>query len=155
MRIHAIVLLTALFIAALASPAGADRIGPPGFPGGGALPNPSLMIEHIADHLDLDATQRAEVQNIVEAARPEFEALRVQLRANREAMKALDAEVPGYWTQVNDIAISNGQLATDGTLLVTRIRNEIQAVLTEEQRDKLARTRERMQNAFERPTMGQ
>ena len=155
MRVHAIVLLTALFAAAVAAPAGADRMGPPGFPGGGALPDPGLMIEHMADYLDLDATQRAEVQNIVEAARPEFEALRMQLRANREAMQSLDAEVPGYWTQLNDIAISNGQLATDGTLLFTRVRTEIRAVLTEEQRDKLARSRERMQNAFEHRAMRQ
>ena len=155
MRVHAIVLLTALFAAAVMTPAGADRIGPPGFPGGGALPDPGLMIEHLADRLDLDATQRAQVQNIMEAVRPEFEALREQMRANRETLKALDAEAPGYWTQVNDIAISNGQLATDGTLLFTRVRSEIQAVLTEEQRDKLTRSKERMQNAFEHRAMRQ
>ena len=150
MRVHAIVLLAALSIAAVSTPAEADRIGPPGFPGGGAFPGPDLMIEHMADHLDLDDTQRTQVQNIMEAARPEIEALGEQRRANREALASLDTDDPGYSAQLNDIAVSNGQLATDGTLLFTRVRSEIQAVLTEEQRAKLARSKERMHKAFER-----
>ena len=108
------------------------------------------MLEHMADHLDLDDTQRTQVRNIVEAARPEFEALREQMRANRDALISLDAENPGYSTILNDIATSNGRLASDGTLLFTRVRSEINAVLTDEQRDKLARSKERMRNAFER-----
>ncbi len=150
MRVHAIVLLAALFTAAISAPAGADRIGPPGFPGGGTFPDPELMLEHMADHLDLNDTQRTQLRNIVEAARPEFEALREQMRANREALISLDAENPGYSTILNDIATSNGRLASDGTLLFTRVRSEINAVLTDEQRDKLARSKERMRNAIER-----
>ena len=155
MRVHAIVLLAALSMAAVSMPAEAGRGGPLGFPGGGAFHDPDLMIEHMADHLDLDDTQRTQVQNIVEAARPEIEALREQMRANREALASLDAEDPGYSAQLNDIALSNGQLATDGTLLFTRVRSEIQAVLTEEQRAKLARSKERMRNAVERRTRRQ
>ena len=150
MRVHAIVLLAALSMAAVSTPAEADRRGPPGFPGGGAFPGPDMMMERMADHLDLDDTQRAQVQNIMEAARPEFEALREQWRANREALASLDTADPGYSVQLNDIALSNGQLATDGTLLFSRVRSEIHAVLTDEQRDKLARSKERMHKAFER-----
>ncbi len=152
MRLNTVVLLTVLSIAAFATTAQAHRGGPPGLFGGGpdgAFPGPGLMIEHMADHLDLDDTQRAQVQNIVEAARPEFEALREQLRANREALQSLATDDPAYATQLNDIAVSNGQLATEGTLLFTRVRNEIHAVLTDEQLEKLARGKERMRQAFE------
>ncbi len=152
MRLNTVVLLTILSIAALASTAQAHRGGPPGLFGGGpdgAFPGPGLMIEHMADHLDLDDTQRLQVQNIVAAARPEFEALREQLRANREALESLATDDPAYATQLNDIAVSNGQLATEGTLLFTRVRNEIHAVLTDEQLEKLARGKERMRQAFE------
>lgn len=155
MRVHTIVLLAALSMAAVSAPAVADRGGPPGFPGGGAFRDPGLMIEHMADHLDLDETQRAQVQNIMEAAKPEFEALREQKRANREALSSLDALDPGYSAQLNDIAVSNGQLATDGTLLFSRVRSEINAVLTEEQREKLARGKDRMRKAFERRARSQ
>ena len=152
MRVHKIVLLAALSMTAFATTAQAHRAGPPGFFGGGpdaAFPGPGLMIEHMADHLDLDDTQRVQVQSIVEAAKPEFEALREQLRANREALASLEADDPAYSVQLNDIALSNGQLATEGTLLFTRVRSEIHAVLTEEQLDKLERGKQRLRKAFE------
>jgi len=108
------------------------------------------MLEHMADHLDLDDAQREAVQNILEAAKPELEAFRDQLRENRQALMVLDTGDPAYSTEINNIAISNGQLATEGTLLFTRIRNEVNAVLTAEQRDKLARGKERMRKVAER-----
>ena len=83
------------------------------------------MVEHIADHLDLDDAQRAQVQNIMEAAKPEFEALREQFRANREALESLATDDPAYTAELNDIAASNGRLATEGTLLFTRVRGEV------------------------------
>lgn len=153
MRVFSVVLLVVLSTAMFSTAALAHRGGgAPGFFGGGpdgAFPGPGLMIEHMADHLDLDDSQREQVQNIVEAARPEIEALREQLRANREALGSLDADDPAYSTQLNDIAVSNGQLATEGTLLFTRVRSEINAVLTEEQRDKLERGKDRMRQRFE------
>lgn len=154
MKVHTVVLLAAMSMAALSTTAQAHRGGgSPGFFGGGpdgAFSGPVLMMEHMADHLDLDDVQRDQVQNIVDAARPEIEALREQLRANREALSALETEDPAYSTQLNDIAVSNGQLATEATLLFTRVRSEINAVLTEEQRAKLARGKERVHQAFER-----
>ncbi len=152
MKVHTFALLAVLSMAIFATNAQAHRGGPPGLFGGGpdgGFGGPGLMIEHMADHLDLDDVQREQVQNIVEAAKPEFEALREQLRANREALESLATDDPAYSTQLNDIAISNGELATEGTLLFTRVRSEIHAVLTEEQLDKLERGKERMHQAFE------
>ncbi len=143
------VLLAGVLTLALSASALADFGGGPrgGFgPGGLGIGGPEMMLEHMADHLDLDDTQRATVENILEAARPEFQALREQARANREALRALDAGDPA----VNDIAVSNGELATQGTLLAHRVRNEVRAVLTDEQIEKLERTRERMRDAAER-----
>ena len=158
MRVHTIVLLAVLSTAVFSSAAQAHRSGgPPGFFGGGpdgAFPGPGLMIDHMADHLDLDDTQREQVRNIVESARPEIQALREQLRANREALASLETGDPAYSTALNDIAISNGRLATEGTLLFTRVRGEVHAVLTDEQREKLARGKERMRQAFEHKAKG-
>ncbi len=146
--LYAVMLAGALTLAISAS-AFADFGGGPrgGFgPGGPGFGGPELMLEHMADHLDLDDAQRATVQNILEAARPEFEALREQVRANREALMTLDAGDP----TVNDIAISNGELATQGTLLAHRVRSEVRSVLTDEQIEKLERSRDRMLEAAER-----
>lgn len=154
MKIHTAALLAALSLAAFSSTVYAEFGGGPRGPFGAGpgmgFGGPELMLEHMADHLDLDDAQRESVQNILEAARPEIDALREQLRANREALHSLDAGDPAYSTELNNIALSNGQLATDGTLLFTRIRGEINAVLTDEQREKLARGKERMRQAFER-----
>ena len=149
MKTISAVVLAGFLTIALSASALADFGGGPrgGFgPGGPGFGGPEMMLEHMADHLDLDDTQRATVQNILEAARPEFQALREQARANREALRALD---PGDPT-VNDIAISNGELATQGTLLAHRVRNEVRAVLSDEQIEKLERTRDRMRSAAER-----
>ena len=114
---------------------GPDRhFGGPGF----GMPDPGMMIGRMADRLDLDDTQRESVKNIMEAAKPEMKALREQFRANHEALQALDAGD----AEVQNIATSNGQLATEGTLLFTRIRGEIHAVLTEEQLAKAAEMKE-------------
>ncbi len=149
MKTLSAVLLAGVLTLAISASALADFGGGPrgGFgPGGFGLGGPEMMLEHMADHLDMDDTQRATVRNILEAARPEFQAIREQARANREALRALDAGDPA----VNDIAISNGELATQGTLLAHRVRNEVRAVLTDEQIEKLERTRDRIRNAAER-----
>ena len=149
MKTLSAVLLAGVLTLAISASALADFGGGPrgGFgPGGFGLGGPEMMLEHMADHLDMDDTQRATVRNILEAARPEFQAIREQARANREALRALDSGDPA----VNDIAISNGELATQGTLLAHRVRNEVRAVLTDEQIEKLERTRDRIRNAAER-----
>ena len=153
MKIHTVVLLAVVSTLAFSTSAYADFAGGPrGLfgAGPGGFPGPGLMIEHMADHLDLDDTQRDSVRNILEAAKPELDALREQARGNRAALMALDSSDPAYSTELNNIAVSNGQLATEGTLLFTRIRSEVNAVLTDEQRDKLARGKERMRQAAER-----
>ncbi len=148
MKLQTILLLATLSLATVtnvrAEPGGPAMFGPGGFGG------PRLMIEHMADYLDLDEVQRETVRGILEAARPEIEAIREQAKANRQALEALDLTDPANAVVLNDIAISNGELATQGTLLFTRIRGEVNAILTDEQREKLARGKQRMREAFER-----
>ncbi len=97
---------------------------------------PGHFSEKMADRLELDETQRQSVQNIQLSAEPEITALRERMQANREAMKALDANDPNRSALLNDIAIEKGQLTTEATLLFDRVRGELSAVLTDEQRAK-------------------
>lgn len=135
-----------LMSAAQADAGGPDRGGPPVDGPGFGMPYGGRMLEHMADYLDLDETQRASIANVMSAAQPEMDALREQLRANREALESLDADDP----EVQNIAISNGELATEGTLLFVRIRSDVDAVLTEEQRVKLAEFKEQKRDRMER-----
>jgi Spy/CpxP family protein refolding chaperone len=153
MRLNKTALLAVVATTLLSSAVYADgqrgRQGPDrGFDGPGfGLPTPMMRIERMAEHLDLDDVQYEQLENIMAAAKPELKALREQLRANKKALRDLDANDP----EVQTIAISNGELATEGTLLATRIRGEINAVLTDEQRARLDEGKERRKKErFER-----
>ena len=113
---------------------GEHRFGGPEF----GMMEPGMDIRRMSRDLDLDDAQREQLRNIMTAAQPEIKALRDSARQNREALKALDVNDP----EVQNIATSNGALATEATLLFTRVRSEVEAVLTDEQRAKLAELKE-------------
>lgn len=133
--------VAAAMFATIAYAGGNDGRPGPGRHGDGfgfGMPDPGMMIERMARHLELDDTQRESVKNIMEAAKPEMKTMREQFRANLDALQSLDAGDP----EIQNIAISNGELATEGTLLFSRIRGELHAVLTEEQIAKVAELKE-------------
>ena len=143
MRLPTALLLAVLAVAGLASIAQAA----PGF--GPMAGGPGFMLEHMADHLDLTDEQRVTIEGILEASKPEMEALREQVKANREAIQALDPASASYDAELNNLALSNGELATTGTLLAVRVKTEVAAVLTDEQKAKLERGKERMKKRIQ------
>ena len=72
-----------------------------------------IDIDRMANHLDLDETQKQAIENIRLAAQPEFEALKIKMQEIQAARKEL----------------------------ADRVRGEVAAVLTDEQRAKLAENR--------------
>ncbi len=110
---------------------------------GHAFGDPAMMIERMASRLDLAETQRQSLSNIMEAARPEFAALRDAARENREAIHALDIDDPDYGAALQNLAAKSGELAADLTLLTGRVRGEVAAILTTEQRATLGARKSR------------
>lgn len=96
------------------------------------------MVEKMAAHLDLDAAQVESVQKIMDASRDDMDSLRQRLEANREAAQALDVDDPAYADNLEQLAVESGELATEMTRLRGRIRAEVHAVLTPEQRQTMA-----------------
>ena len=74
---------------------------------------PEINIDRMAERLGLDDTQKQAIENIQAAAKPEFEALQDKMKENQAARKAL----------------------------ADRVRGEVEEVLTDEQRAKLAERR--------------
>jgi Spy/CpxP family protein refolding chaperone len=109
--------------------------------------DPARMIERMTKHLDLDETQQQTVSNIIEAARPEFESLRERASVNRTAMRELVTTDPDYSAKLSNLAVENGELMAEGTILFGRVRAELSAELTDEQRAtleaRMAKGRER------------
>ena len=89
-----------VLLLAFASSAVAER-GPEHRPHFGM---PGFFIERMAERLDLDETQRQEIENILLAAKPEFEALRDRVQAEVEAVLKQD------WEELMELIVT-GQLA--------------------------------------------
>jgi len=138
--VFAIVILTLL---AFASAANADDGRGGAYGDRSGMQRGPMISARMLDRLDLDDTQRQTVDNIVEAARPEFDALRERKQSNRTALSDLDPADASYAIDLETAAAENGQLAKEMTLLIFRVRNEVNAVLTDDQRAALKERMER------------
>lgn len=107
---------------------------------------PEQMIEMMTRRLDLDETQTEQVKNIVSAAKPEFDALREKGVANREAMRNLDVDDAEYGVKLQNLSAESGNVMASSSELRGRLRAEIHAILTPEQREELKAAPERRQN---------
>ena len=111
-------------------------------------PHLDRIVEHMGRRLELDDAQELAIRNIVDAAKPETNALREQSRSIREAMHALDFADADYAVQLQNLASQKGELVTQMTLLHGRTMAEVSAELTDEQRLKLSERRDRMRKRF-------
>lgn len=133
---------------ASAEPGRRQGDGPFGMDGPGFGP-PGAIMERIAKHVDLDDVQRESIKNILDAAKPEIKALRERAKANRDTMRELQVDDPNRSSIVNNIAVENGEIATQGTLLFDRVHTEVHAVLTDEQRQTLEESRAKLREGRE------
>ncbi len=121
---------------------------------GRAFGDPARFVERMARRLDLDDVQEQTIANAIDAAKPEIEALRERSRANRAALRELDATSADYGASLDALSLEQGQIATERSMLMGRLRAEVASVLTEEQRAELSelmdRGRERRQRRFRR-----
>jgi Spy/CpxP family protein refolding chaperone len=136
-----------LSLLAYASAANADDGRGDGYGDRSGMGRGLMIPARMLDRLDLDDTQRQTVDNIFEAAKPEFDALRERRQANRTLLADLDPADASYAIDLEAAAAENGQLAKDATLLFSRVRNEVNAVLSDDQRAKL---KERMDRRKDR-----
>ncbi len=115
-----------------------------------AFGDPSRMLEMMTRHLDLDDTQSQKISNILDAAKPEINALRERAQATREAMHELDVSDSAYGSNLQNLSTEIGALTAEATLLHGRVRADIFAELTPEQRELAADSRNRMGGRFGR-----
>lgn len=101
------------------------------------------MLGMLTRRLQLDDVQTQQVSNIVDSAKPEFDLLREQTEANQLAMRALDVADDGYGTELQGLTRKKGELAATGIELFGRVRVEIHAILTPEQRQTFAASLDR------------
>lgn len=98
----------------------------------------------IARALDLTDDQKGQIKTVLKSHAAEIEA---QMKASAAARRALHDAVlaqPADEAAIRARAAELGQVHGDGAILFSKVRTEIQPILTPEQRDRIQTFRERM-----------
>lgn len=93
--------------------------------------------ERMAEHLQLDESQKASVSAIFERNRPAQQKLRERGKAHWKAMKSLKPGTPDYSSRAQALADEAGTLARDRVLARTQLNAELATVLTPAQLEKM------------------
>jgi protein CpxP len=99
---------------------------------------PGGEFHHLLKQLNLTADQHTQVKAIFQKEKPAMEPLMQQMRQNHEAMKALEAAGPFDEAKVTALATQNSQTVIQLEVEHERIKSEILAILTPDQKAKLA-----------------
>ncbi len=94
-------------------------------------------INRLADRLELSAEQRDQVRAIADKSRPALRAVHDKMQENRKSMRALMQQEKVNDSDIRKLADARGKLVAEMTVLRARMKSDIHAVLTPEQRDKL------------------
>ena len=133
--------------------AGAQTARRQGFgPFGGrfAAGNPQQMIERFVNRasvvLDLTDEQEAQIKAILEAEKPAVQPLVAQLALNHKALAAATADGAFNEAQIKAIAAKQGETLAALIVEKERVKTQIYAILTPEQRAQAEQIRERIEN---------
>lgn len=124
----------------------AGRLSAGVFPGGAHSDFGHHVFGRIARALDLSDDQKSQIKSILKAHASEIE---TQIKASASARRGVHDAVlaqPPDEAAIRAAAQKFGQVHADGAVLFAKIRTEIQPILTEEQRAKIQKFRERMRN---------
>jgi len=109
--------------------------GPHGMGFGGPGIGSEMRIEHMIEELGLTAEQRDKVRAVVDKNRPQMRALHDQMTDNRKQLQALMQQVGAKDADLRKVADAQGKLIADMIVQRNKLRGEIAAVLTPEQRE--------------------
>jgi protein CpxP len=99
---------------------------------------PGGEFHHMLRQLNLTADQHAQVKAIWEKEKPAMQPLMQQMRQNHAAMKTLEASGPFDEAKTRVLATQNAQTMVELQVAHARIRSEIVAILTPDQKAKMA-----------------
>lgn len=101
----------------------------------------SFQTARIARKLHLSDEQRKQFREILNAARPEADELADAMLANRRALRELRKGTELSEREIQEIADLRGRLVSRMIVLKARVRGQIFALLTDEQRERFEKMR--------------
>lgn len=107
-------------------------------------------MEHLSDMLDMSDDQETQLKAILKNAKEQGKANKVSRRGMRQAMMSISPDDPQFMTKVEeqaDIAAANMKAKM---LHFAQVRQDVYAILTEEQKQKMQRMIEKRMKKMER-----
>lgn len=117
-------------LAIFSLPAMAQPFGPDGH-------SPKLNLERMADRLDLNEQQRSDIKVIMETGKIAFKPTIDAMQANREVLEEIINSNNPDQDQIQVLAETQGDLLTESLLHRASIQQQLNAILSEEQRIKM------------------
>ncbi|GFK93728.1 hypothetical protein NNJEOMEG_01562 [Fundidesulfovibrio magnetotacticus] len=151
MRRRAVILALLAVLTASAAAAG-DMGPPPGGPGGQGMAghDPFRGIVRMADELNLSKEQKRSVALILKESREKAQALRESMKTAWRAMGDVMAASPGDEAKVRQAAQGLAKAGEELAVFTGKVKARVDAVLTPEQKAKLAEKRKEFQERRER-----
>ncbi len=138
----------ALILAMVAMPAlawhgkGDCSGGPGGGPGGPDELGMAMHLLHLGETLGLSEQQKTDIQAVVDAARPQFDALREQMESGRDQWRENFDPTSFDEAEAREFAQSQAAIHADLMVLGMKTRAQIFSILTPEQQEQLRQFRE-------------
>ena len=104
--------------------------------GDGFGPNPEHIVAFMTDALDLTDAQQAQAKTILEKEKPSFTPLMQQLKDGHKQMRTLEESTTFDEAAVRAAATQQGQTMTELIVAKARVKSELFAILTTDQKTK-------------------
>ena len=101
------------------------------------------FLDRMSDRLKLTTEQRGSVQAVLQKSKSQRVALKEKMQSNRKALRALGQDGKTDDDKVQELARERGNLVSDLVIQRSKVRNEIQQVLTDTQREQMKQMREK------------
>ena len=111
------------------------------------------MLGFYADYLDLTDAQQAQMKDILAKEKPAIRPLMQQLAQGRQQMRQLEQAGTFDEAKVRSAATQQAQTMTELMVQKARIKSELVALLTPDQKDKMAKFEARRQARFQKHSL--
>ena len=98
------------------------------------------FLDRMADHLKLSTEQRLSVKAALEKSKPQMTAIKEKMRTNRKALRELGRDGSDD-SRVQALARERGDLVASLVIERSKIRSDIQEILTDTQREQMKQMR--------------
>ena len=105
--------------------------------------NPERMIEMMSRKLDLSDEQREQALAKLDELKPQLRQAKTAMHDGMKRLHAIDSEAENFTANLDDIANEQGKLVADMIKLRTTMFVEFEEILTEEQKTKLNKIKQK------------